>query len=60
MLDRHGIELADAAETVKEAARRIRDVHAVDAEQATPPNTAMIIINDECGSLLELPFEANI
>jgi len=58
MLDRHGIELADAAEAVKEAARRIRDVHAVDTVQAT--NTAMIIINDECGSLLELPFEANI
>ena len=56
LLDRHGVELADVTAAANEAARRIRDIAAAEALNPAPAKAAMIIIDDDWGTLLEMPF----
>jgi hypothetical protein len=57
VLDREGVELADIAYAVKEAARRAQEIVSKDVLQGVSAVSRMIIIaDDELHTVTELPF----
>jgi len=57
ILDRQGVELANIDEAVKEAARRGRDIAALDTRKGVAPSGGVIIIDDDLGMVRELSFK---
>jgi hypothetical protein len=55
-LDREGLECADLDEAAREAARRAWEIEAREALTDLRPSTGSIIVDDECETVLHMPF----
>jgi hypothetical protein len=57
ILDQVGIQLTDLEQALAEAARRGQAIAAREALNGLPRSDGSIIIDEEFGSVLELPFQ---